>query len=451
MENLLKQIDFEKAKEFYPELIIPKNLFKIFGYYVNNKLEGIALTSYHYRKKYNILILNEIITDYKNNFFKLICEWSEKENYEKIIIEKSYKELQVIEIIKPNKKIYVKYLNNKIDEHRKLLSLKTAINHNIGTYQKYNLRGYFYSNKNQKDIYYSSSYELRCIYLLEINNNCTSYERAEPFEINNKWRVPDLKVVINNEIYIYEIKPNVLLKYDKVIQQINDTKNYCINNNYHFIIWTEDQAELEQNILSWAIDYLKDANIKISWDNKKRESAIKRQNKYYHSKLKTDRIDIYCDFCKTTHNIMKLSYDLNINKNNRYICIKENGIIQGKKSKNQPYTIPDNLICQKCNETKSNNEFTKRSLQSEKAQKVCLACFRQKRNNLYKQKAINKLPKEPKVTIIPEELICPKCKINKKLAEFPVDKSKKLGYKTSSCIECDKIYKANWFKERTKK
>ena len=138
---------------------------------------------------------------------------------------------------------------------------------------------------------------------------------------------------------IIEVKPKGRLKEEAVQKQINDTALYAKNNNYEFEVWTEEQSELasEREIIKWAKSYLKINYGDEEFDKIQKQKAIERTKKHYNKHIKNNKITVFCEFCQEDHTIMQLSYDQNIEKNGRFICIKENGSIVGKRAKTHRY------------------------------------------------------------------------------------------------------------------
>lgn len=119
-------------------------------------------------------------------------------------------------------------------------------NENLGCYL-YGKIGTFYSEKNNCNIKFRSSFERKAYELLEDDNNVLSYI-VEPFRIkyiiNKKVRyyVPDLLITYNNGVQkLVEIKPvDKLLTKDTLIKQ-KFSIEYCNSNNIEggYEIWTE--------------------------------------------------------------------------------------------------------------------------------------------------------------------------------------------------------------------
>jgi len=114
--------------------------------------------------------------------------------------------------------------------------------------------GHFFSTKNNKELYYRSSYELTAYKILENDNNVLNY-KTEPLRIpytdttqnENITRnyVPDLLVTYtNNYQELIEIKPSCFLDNELVKLKTNAGYEYCNDKELKFNIWTEEQLEI---------------------------------------------------------------------------------------------------------------------------------------------------------------------------------------------------------------
>lgn len=227
-----------------------------------------------------------------------------------------------------------------------------AEQHRNGLFKHNHIRGYYKSEKNNSEIYYGSSFELRCIFLLEMDDNVKSYRRCDTFvNSNGKYRNPDLFVEYQDGLSgIIEVKPCYSLKDEAVVQQIQDSRNYCAKNNYLFRIWTEEDSLLgdEKAIVKWAKNHLKAHGNTEFADKQKYKNKIKA-NKYYQKKISSDKVDVYCDFCKVNHNPLRLTYEKNINRNNgKYVCERLGGHISGSKPKKKKNNTYADLGKKKC-------------------------------------------------------------------------------------------------------
>ena len=113
------------------------------------------------------------------------------------------------------------------------------------------ITGYFYSDKNQKDLYYRSSYELKAYQILESDKSVGFY-KPEPFKIPYideegvvRRYIPDILITYNNSTQrLIEIKPKKLLGDIRNQLKIESAKEYCKSNNLFFEVWTEQELTL---------------------------------------------------------------------------------------------------------------------------------------------------------------------------------------------------------------
>lgn len=280
-------------------------------------------------------------------------------------------------------------LNPKEMTYKEMLSRKCSLQHANGVFKHSHIRGYFYSIKNNDNIYYSSSYELRCLYMLEHDNNIKSFSRCHIIPtVDKKWRNPDILVECNdNSLGIIEVKPLKRCNGENEIKQISESRDYAKANNYFYKVWTELDSGLnsEKEIIAWA---KKNNNTGIEFDILSKEKHNKRQKKYYKNKVQSDKITIWCGFCNENHQIMNLSYNLNIEKNGRYICIKENGYLVGKKPKRKidPLFINGKKQCNKCKKIKLIFEFNLDKSRTSGLCNICRECNQKRCLEHYKKK-----------------------------------------------------------------
>ena len=113
------------------------------------------------------------------------------------------------------------------------------------------LKGYFYSFKNNKEIFYGSSYELEAYKILEDSTFVKSYDKCHffipyEFEGETKRYIPDILVeYITGIKEIIEVKPNALLTYKKNPFKFEALKNYGEINKLKTTIWTEKELFVE--------------------------------------------------------------------------------------------------------------------------------------------------------------------------------------------------------------
>lgn len=108
--------------------------------------------------------------------------------------------------------------------------------------------GYFFSNKNNKEIRYRSSYEMTMYLLLEFSNDVLYYN-VEPFFINylyegiNRRYYPDVLVAYSNKTHLIEVKPNnkYMRNEPKNLAKFNAGYKYAEENNMEYLILDRSQ------------------------------------------------------------------------------------------------------------------------------------------------------------------------------------------------------------------
>jgi len=276
------------------------------------------------------------------------------------------------------------------------LSQKCAEQNQKGDFKHSHIRGYFSSKKCQSDIFYGSSYELRCIYLLEKDENVLYFKRADVFvDSDGKSRNPDIEVTYtNNSKEILEVKPESRFQKEIDIQkQILETEKYANSIGCKFSIWTEQQSGLKNDraIIHWAKNFIAETTGNIDWIRKQKENNKKKAKKHYDTKIATEKVEFQCDFCQERHTALRLTYDRNIAKNGRYICEREGGKISGSKPKihfrkENPHVNDGKKQCVKCKEIKLFEEFSLDKSRRDGYCSMCKTCRSEKMKIAYEKK-----------------------------------------------------------------
>jgi len=114
-------------------------------------------------------------------------------------------------------------------------------------------RGYFYSKKNCKKVYYRSSWELQAYKILELMKEVKNYF-IEPLRIPYLFNgtihnyLPDILIKYKNGIKeLIEIKPKFKLQDKKTIYKLNAGMQYALANNIKFNIWDNDYLLKDEN------------------------------------------------------------------------------------------------------------------------------------------------------------------------------------------------------------
>lgn len=110
--------------------------------------------------------------------------------------------------------------------------------------------GFYFSKKNNKNIWYRSNYELVAYGILEQLSKVKSYE-IEPFSIQYEWQnsthrtIPDILVTYTDgSKELIEVKPEYKFTIKKEVRKMRTMKDYAKNNNMLFSVWTEKELNL---------------------------------------------------------------------------------------------------------------------------------------------------------------------------------------------------------------
>jgi len=105
--------------------------------------------------------------------------------------------------------------------------------------------GYFYSKKNEKRLWYRSSYELQAYKILEQLSKVVEYE-SEPFYIPYKFQeveknyVPDILITYDDDSQeLIEVMRENLLVDKQRVAKLKVAEEYCDKHGIKFSIWTE--------------------------------------------------------------------------------------------------------------------------------------------------------------------------------------------------------------------
>jgi hypothetical protein len=151
-----------------------------------------------------------------------------------------------IEKIKETKKLNPVHFSKERLELSSYLSAKRIVegrNENLGCY-KYGKRGYFWSNKNGKNIRYRSSFEKRAFELLEVEESVISYIH-EPFYLKyliggvHRYYIPDILVEFINCKKLIEVKPITLTNTEEFKAKQNSAIEFCKENGIDYEVWAE--------------------------------------------------------------------------------------------------------------------------------------------------------------------------------------------------------------------
>lgn len=264
-------------------------------------------------------------------------------------------------------------------------SERCAKQHRDGEFKHSHIRGYFRSKKNCGSVYYASSYELRCLFLLEEDSSVLSFRRCDAFQGDEGWRNPDLWVDFSDgRSEVWEVKPEGMLLNDAVQEQIRESEVFAESKGVGFRLWTENDSGLgsDHEIVKWAQEYLVSVG-QHEWSDRKREAQRKKRKRYY-AKVKVDKVEVWCDFCQETHTPLRLTYEKNIKRNGKYICERYGGHLSGKKPKDHlkktnPYAKDGKKQCSTCGEIRPIEDFQKNRGTYDGKNPRCKECCKAKR------------------------------------------------------------------------
>lgn len=269
-------------------------------------------------------------------------------------------------------------------EERKVYSKRTAKQHASTNMDKSKRKVLYFSKKNNNAIRVclSSAEFIACEDFFEKDDNIESYETQYYYEVNDRPHSLDVLLTFKNgSKKVIEIKPRKRINEERNVQQLSDSRQYAESQGWDFELWTEEQLGIKKwKIARDRADAYRKEFHTIDYAPYRKERDKQRTKRHYDDVVSKDKVIVYCDHCKTYHTQLRITYNRNVKKNGRFICIRENGSIIGKKSrkpKENPHG-PDFKQCTgpgSCGEIKSITEFSKGKC-------ICKPC----RSNVYKNK-----------------------------------------------------------------
>ena len=246
--------------------------------------------------------------------------------------------------------------------------------------------GYYETKKaNPKIMYYQSSYELKAATILDEMENVDHYITQHNFSIDGRDRVTDFIVSWKDGTKtILEIKP--VKRLDQFQSQIEDNREYAKRNGWGFEIWTESNLGFDSDYyaMKWADVFISKIT-NIDFVQERKERNLSRTKKHYAEKIATDKVSVYCEYCGTTHEALRLTHDKNIARNGRYICEREGGHIAGSRPKphlrkENPHAAEGKKECNTCKSILTLDSFSS-------GKSICKACRAAKYKEKYQGKA----------------------------------------------------------------
>ena len=252
--------------------------------------------------------------------------------------------------------------------------------------------GYYETKKGKpKVIYYQSSYELRAATLLDDMENVRFYTTQVPFSIRGNKRIIDFLVTwVDGSISIIEIKPERRL--DEFKDQLDDNRFLADSKGWSMQIWGETELGFtsEHYITKWADEFLSQIQ-PVNYVQERKERNLSKAAKHYRSKIATNTVTVFCQYCNEEHTALKLTHDRNIARNGRYICEREGGHIAGSKPKLSlrkvnPYASEGKKQCKDCERILEFASFSPDKTKTDGYCTLCKECRRAKMKARYQAK-----------------------------------------------------------------
>lgn len=282
------------------------------------------------------------------------------------------------------------YRTEKGKELKKKLSVMTAENHSTHKYEKSKRRGVFESQKTGRQLSYDSSYELRLCWMLDQDEEVVDFETQLGFKIDGHGRCLDCLVTYKGgRKKAIEVKPKQRL--DEFAHQIDDSRRHALQNGWEFQVMTEDDLGMRYDeIRRWADEYRTNTT-GIDYHAYREDVDRRKASKYYHSHIATDKVSVWCEYCGTTHEALRLTYDKNMARNGRYICEREGGHIAGSRPKphlikENPHAAEGKKECLGCKQVLSYDNFGTDKARRDGYASKCKECRRVAANEKYARK-----------------------------------------------------------------
>jgi hypothetical protein len=247
------------------------------------------------------------------------------------------------------------------------------------------MRGYFHSKKLGGDVYFGSSYELRCLFELDGDPDVQTFRRCEAFQTpKGRWRAPDLWIERRDgRKEIWEVKPSVMVDMPRARLQIADTALYAVSIGVCFRVWTERDSALGEDgrIIGWAREYLSRQQGDTTYEerNQRTRKAIRER---HYAKEQAASVVVHCDYCQADHTVLPRTYARNVAKHDgAYVCEAMAGHIGGSKPKDHlkvtnPYAEEGKKKCSMCEQILSMDKFQKRKASWDGLSAACKPCLR---------------------------------------------------------------------------
>ena len=282
------------------------------------------------------------------------------------------------------------YDTEKGKELKKRLSGVASAGHATNKYENSKRQGWFKSAKMNKWIFFGSSYELRLCWMLDQDENVDFFETQIGFNWEGRGRCLDCLVTFKDgRKKAIEVKP--LDRVDEFKEQISDSRMFSAKNGWDFEVYTETNFGMPYHqIRNWADDYRKQLT-GIDYAKHRKEMDAKKASKYYQTHIATDKVSVYCEYCQTTHEALRLTHDKNMARNGRYICEREGGHISGSRPKPHlrkvnPHAASGCKECLGCKQVLSFSEYGADKSRADGYASKCKECRRSAANEKYAKK-----------------------------------------------------------------
>jgi hypothetical protein len=247
------------------------------------------------------------------------------------------------------------------------------------------MRGNFQSRKAGGEVYFGSSYELRCMFELESDSDVKTFRRCEAFQTpKGKWRAPDLWVERRDgRVEILEVKPFVMVDRPRARAQIADSAVHAATIGVGFRVWTERDSALKEDgrIIGWAREYLSRQQGDTTYEerNQRTRKAIRER---HYAKEQAASVVVHCDYCNADHTVLPRTYARNVAKHaGVYVCEAMAGHIGGSKPKDHlkvtnPYAMEGRKKCSMCEQVLLVTQFQMRVASWDGLSAACKPCLR---------------------------------------------------------------------------
>lgn len=262
-------------------------------------------------------------------------------------------------------------------ELKRKLSILTAKGHAENKYENAKRTGWHESPKAGK-VFFGSSYELLYCLELDQDDEVKTYETQIMYEIEDRGRCLDFLITYqDNSKHAVEVKPLSRINESANINQINDSALHAVKQGWLFSVITEDFFGMTCKEIRDHADKILSETTPIDWVALRKELNRKKAKKHYDTKISTDTVEVFCDYCNEIHQPLRKTYNANIKRNGEYVCERKGGAISGKKPKKKkenPYVAEGKKQCNRCEKVKLFEEFSPDKTKTDGLSTRCKTC-----------------------------------------------------------------------------